>query len=98
MARGRGRGRGRDRKTSVMDDCSAIGTRMEEEESQKKEQAQQEEANYEAELTTSTKGARKLSFEPQRTKEEERGNLDLEGFEDEIPRSRQWNSIKKSRE
>ncbi|TMW80402.1 hypothetical protein EJD97_020464, partial [Solanum chilense] len=84
MARGRGRGRGRGRKTSVTDDCSSIGTRMEEEDSQKKEQAQQEEANYEAELTTSTKGTRKLSFETQRAMEEERGNLDLEGFEDEI--------------
>ena len=84
MARGRGRGRGRGRRTSVTDDCISIGTRIEEEDSQKKEQAQQEEAIYEAELTTSTKGARKLSLESQRAKEEERGNLDLEGFENEI--------------
>ena len=84
MARGRGRGRGRGRKPSVMEDSSSIGTHIEEKDSQQPEQVQQDEVNYEDELTTSTKGARKLSFEPQCTKEMERGSLDLKGFEDEI--------------
>ena len=84
MARGRRRGRGRGRKPSVMEDSSSIGTHMEEKDSQQPEQVQQDEVNYEDELTTSTKGARKLSFEPQCTKEMERGSLDLKGFEDEV--------------
>ena len=57
---------------------------MEEKDSQQPEQVQQDEVNYEDELTTSTKGARKLSFVSQSTKEMERGSLDLKGFEDEI--------------
>ena len=84
MARGRGRGRGRGRKPSVMEDSSSIGTHIEEKDSQQPEQVQQDEVNYEDELTTSTKGARKLSFVSQSTKEMERGSLDLKGFEDEI--------------
>ena len=67
-----------------MDDSSSIGTHMEEKDSQKKEQAQQEEDQGEAEVTTNTKGARKLIFEAHSTKDVERGNLDLKGFEKEI--------------
>ena len=53
---------------------------MEEEGSQKKEQAQKQEVNCEAELTKNSKVARKLSLDSQRAMEEERGNSDLEGF------------------
>ena len=83
MVRGRGRGRGRGRKTPVMNECSSIGTCMEEEGSQKQEQAQKEEVNFEAELTKSSKVVRKFSLDSHRAIEEVRGNSDLEGFEDD---------------
>ena len=56
---------------------------MEEEGSQKQEQAQKEEVNFEAELTKSSKVVRKFSLDSHRAIEEVRGNSDLEGFEDD---------------
>ena len=66
-----------------MNECSSIGTCMEEEGSQKQEQAQKEEVNFEAELTKSSKVVRKFSLDSHRAIEEVRGNSDLEGFEDD---------------